>query len=100
MTKLQECLAANMRRYRKLCGFTQERLAEKVSTSTNYIGLIENGKKFPSLPMLERIATALEVDSIDLFAKTNAGLLQNKRLRKELKDEICAAVDGFFDAEY
>lgn len=99
MTKLQECLAANMRRYRKLRGLTQERLAEKVSTSTNYIGLIENGRKFPSLPVLERIAAALEVDSVDLFAKNDAGLLQNKSLRQELKDEICAAVDGFFDAD-
>lgn len=88
-----------MRRYRKLRGLTQERLAEKVSTSTNYIGLIENGRKFPSLPVLERIAAALEVDSVDLFAKNDAGLLQNKSLRQELKDEICAAVDGFFGAD-
>lgn len=46
---------------------SQERLAEAVETSTNYIGVIEIGKKFLSSQMIERIANALGVDSPLLF---------------------------------
>jgi len=38
-----------------------------VDMATNYLGLIENGKKFPSAEMIERIAVALGIDSTDLF---------------------------------
>lgn len=67
MTRLQECLSYNLQYYRKLRGFTQEQLAEKVGTSVNYMGLVERGKNAPSFPMLERIAVALEIDSTQLF---------------------------------
>jgi len=43
-------------------------LAERVETSTDYIGQIEQCKKFPSSEMLQRIAEALEMDSPDLFS--------------------------------
>ena len=49
-------------------GITQTKLAEKVGTSTHYIGQIELGNKFPTPEMLERIATALEFDSPQLFS--------------------------------
>lgn len=43
-------------------------MAEKVDTSTHYIGMIETKNKFPSPEMLERIAFALGIDTIDLFS--------------------------------
>lgn len=67
MTKVQQCLADNMRLYRKLAHLTQEQLAERVETSTNYIGTIETGKKFPSPQMIDRIASALNIDPLQLF---------------------------------
>jgi transcriptional regulator with XRE-family HTH domain len=68
MTNIRDILAKNMRAYRNALGFTQAQLAEKVSTSTHYIGMIEAKKKFPSPEMLERIAFAMEIDTIDLFS--------------------------------
>jgi transcriptional regulator with XRE-family HTH domain len=56
-----------MKAYRKLQGLSQTKLAEKIDTATNYIAMIEVGKKFPSVGMLERIATALDVDTPELF---------------------------------
>jgi transcriptional regulator with XRE-family HTH domain len=47
---------------------TQAILAERVDTSTHYIGMIESGKKFPTPEMLERIAFALEIDAPALFS--------------------------------
>jgi transcriptional regulator with XRE-family HTH domain len=69
-----------MRVQRKIIGISQEKLADKVETSTQYIGMIENEKKFPSPEMLERIASALEIDTPALFStksypSTEAGTL-------------------------
>jgi transcriptional regulator with XRE-family HTH domain len=68
MTNLRDLLAKNIRKRRKSLGISQSVVAEKVGTSTHYIGQIEQCKKFPSSEMLERIAAALEMDSPDLFS--------------------------------
>jgi len=68
MTNIREILAKNMKAYRNALGLSQARLAEKVDTSTHYIGMIETKNNFPSPEMLERIAAALGVDTIDLFS--------------------------------
>ena len=59
MTSLRALLAYNLKKRRKTLGISQEKLAEKVSTSTHYIGQIEQKNKFPSPEVLERITTAL-----------------------------------------
>jgi len=61
-------LSHNIKERRRVLGLTQEKLAEKVETSTHYIGQIELGNKFPSPEMLERIAGSLEIDSPQLFS--------------------------------
>jgi transcriptional regulator with XRE-family HTH domain len=68
MTSLRSVLAFNMKVQRQVLGITQAKLAEKVNTSTHYIGMIESEKKFPTPEMLERIAAALEIDAPALFS--------------------------------
>ncbi|MDR0721742.1 MAG: helix-turn-helix domain-containing protein [Treponema sp.] len=68
MTSLRALLAHTMKERRRILGITQAQLAERVNTSTHYIGQIELGNKFPTPEMLERIATALEIDSPQLFS--------------------------------
>jgi transcriptional regulator with XRE-family HTH domain len=68
MTDLRGLLAGNIKKRRKSLGLSQAMLAEKASTSPHYIAQIEQRKKFPSSEMLERIATALDFDSPELFA--------------------------------
>jgi transcriptional regulator with XRE-family HTH domain len=68
MTSLRSVLAFNMKVQRKILGISQAQLAEKVDTSTHYIGMIESEKKFPTPEMLERIAAALEIDAPVLFS--------------------------------
>jgi len=63
MTDIRVLLAYNIKKRRKALGISQEKLAEKVSTSTHYIGQIEQKNKFPSPEMMERIAAALEIDT-------------------------------------
>jgi transcriptional regulator with XRE-family HTH domain len=57
-----------MRHNRQLLGLSQAKLAERVVTATNYISKIESKKQFPSIPMLEKIADALNIDTIELFS--------------------------------
>jgi transcriptional regulator with XRE-family HTH domain len=68
MTNIRGVLARNMKAYRSALGLSQAKLAEKVNTSTHYIGMIETKRNFPSPEMLERIAAALGLDAIALFA--------------------------------
>lgn len=97
METVQTCLANNMRRYRKLKKLSQEKLAEKAGASTNYIALIENGKYFPSLPMICQIASALEIDSIDLFDKAALDYPDLENLKAELLESIAQAVNTTFN---
>jgi len=66
---IQECLSKNIKYYRKQKRLSQSQLAEKCETSTNYIATIETGKKYPSPKTLEKIASALDIEAIDLFQK-------------------------------
>jgi len=68
MTNLRQVLALNMRKRRRALGLSQAKFAEKVNTAPTYIAMIELEKKFPSVEMLERIAEALEIDTLELFS--------------------------------
>jgi transcriptional regulator with XRE-family HTH domain len=57
-----------MKAYRNALGLSQAKLAEKVDTSTHYIGMIETKNNFPSPEMLQRIASALKIDTLDLLS--------------------------------
>jgi transcriptional regulator with XRE-family HTH domain len=68
MTNLRQVLALNMKKKRSTLGLSQAKLAEKINTAPTYIAMIELEKKFPSVEMLERIASALIMDTTDLFS--------------------------------
>jgi transcriptional regulator with XRE-family HTH domain len=64
---IREILALNLKLNRQKCGLTQEKLAEKAGISSNYLSMVEIAKKFPTPEMLDRLAEALEIDTIQLF---------------------------------
>ena len=61
MSSLKE-LGKNIARYRQAKGLSQEKLAEIVDLSREYVTRVENGQKNISLKKLFAIADALEVD--------------------------------------
>lgn len=67
MEDILKRLGARIREERKKARLTQERLAERVGLSVDYIGYIERGKQAPYLKTLERIAKALNVEVYELF---------------------------------
>jgi len=63
----QELFVKNLKDFRKLRKISQAKLAEICDSSQAYIAEIEVGKKFPSPVMIEKIASALEIESYRLF---------------------------------
>jgi transcriptional regulator with XRE-family HTH domain len=91
MTNIRELLGSNIRAYRNNLGISQEKLAENINMATNYLGLIEGGKKFPSADMIERIAAALGEDTPALFSLTP--------LRQDWKEQILLKIDTLIEQE-
>jgi transcriptional regulator with XRE-family HTH domain len=92
MTDIRDLLAQNIKRYRSALGLSQAKLAEKVNTSTNYIGLLEIKRKFPSPEMMERLALALGIDTTELFHKELSSIETIKTYRKAAIEDIQGAI--------
>ena len=60
-------IGENIKNIRKEKGLTQAELGEKLSVSQQMIGQYENGKNSPQMDTLKKIATALEVNIVDLI---------------------------------
>ena len=88
MTDIKKLLGANIKHYRVKLGFSQAKLAELANMATNYLGLLECGKKFPSAEMIERIAKVLEIEATELFSTKNYPSEQTSQLREELVDRF------------
>jgi len=91
MTNIKEHLGSNIKQYRMQLGISQAKLAEMVDMAPNYLGLVENGKKYPSAEMLERIASALKKDTTELFIL--APIEQN------WKEDILSKIGWLIDIE-
>ena len=97
MTNIRDVLSKNMKAYRSAMGLSQAKLAEKVDTSAHYIGMIETKNNFPSPEMLERIAAALGIDTIDLFSTEKTLPEIMKTFRKEALKDIRGLMGRFID---
>jgi len=96
MTNLRQIVAFNLKQKRRKLDLTQARLAEKADSSTQYIAMIELGRKFPSLEMLERLASALEIDILEFFSPPPfpAGSMRDleKTVFNDIEKEIAKSV--------
>lgn len=61
-------LAANIQDYRKKCGFTQEKLAEKLGVTFQAVSKWENAKSAPDILFLPMMADLFECSIDDLFS--------------------------------
>lgn len=65
--KFPKELGKKIKRARKATDYSQEELADKVRISRTHMGHIEQGRRTPSLEVLEKIARALKVSIKDLL---------------------------------
>lgn len=62
-----EQLGMRIRYLRREKGWSQEDLALEANVNKNYVSDLENGRRNPSLDILERIALALQITLSELF---------------------------------
>jgi len=64
---LSAWIGATIHRLRELNGWSQYELADQARIAPSYLNRIENGKKTPSIGVLEKIAAALSVPMSAFF---------------------------------
>lgn len=84
------CLGNRIRKTRMNCGITQERLAEMVDISTNFMSLIENGRNM-SVETLVKIADALGVTVDYLLSDTMD--LQSDKIMTQIAQNLSSLND-------
>ena len=67
MADLQQTVGAVIRKERRKRRRTMKDLAREAALSLVYLGEIERGKKYPSALVLERLASALDLNVPDLL---------------------------------
>lgn len=65
--ELQVIMGKNLRRYRRQCHLTQERLAEMAGISPSFCANLERGKKIMSVLVLKSLSSVLHVSMDSLF---------------------------------
>jgi transcriptional regulator with XRE-family HTH domain len=101
MTDVQTLLARNLKKYRKILGFSQAQLAERANCSTTFIGNIEIKKRFPSPQYLDRIVKALDIKPEALFAekddpKAITQYAERQKRKAQLEKDVIKAVSKIF----
>jgi transcriptional regulator with XRE-family HTH domain len=66
--EIHAILAANVKKYRKQAGLSQERLSELCGLHYSYVGRLERNAGNPELSTLKRLADQLDVTLTDLLS--------------------------------
>ncbi len=74
-------IGENIRHYRKLKGMTQQGLGGEVSLDPKSLSRMEGGWRMPGLPLIERIATALDVQMWQLVDRDRQQAQELEELR-------------------
>ncbi|HEY8272174.1 MAG TPA: helix-turn-helix transcriptional regulator [Pseudobdellovibrionaceae bacterium] len=67
MQSIQLVFSSNLKRLRQKRKLTQEELAEAVDCSPRYIQMLEAGKSWPRLKVIQALSKCLRVKETDLF---------------------------------
>ena len=101
MAKLREIFAKNLKEKRRICGFSQAALAEKVNVSTHHIAMIELARNFPTSELIERIANALNIEYFELFLEKNHSRnVELDNLRKAIKGDMQELLDNYWKKQF
>ena len=91
----------NLKKWRKIQGNSQEKLAEKCNVAHAYIRQIECGNRCPSFALIGKIADALEIEPYQLFFDEEAqGQPMRTRRLKSIQTKLLEAVSGDIQAAF
>ena len=90
--RLQEVFIENLKKFRKQKGMTQMDLTIAIDKSYNYINGIEQGKSFPQIDVIEKIAEVLKINPAELFDENSISKNIIKRNKEFLAEEIAKKI--------
>lgn len=81
-------LSDNLKKMRKMKHLTQKDLADKVDLAEITIRKYESGERKPSIEMIEKLASALQVTPYDLLSTPDSLSLTNNRYINEIINSL------------
>jgi len=99
MASIREVLANNIKAYRRMRGFSQDKLAELAGISSQYLATVETCRKFPTPEVLDLLAEALGIETHELFSSTPSPQSELEKLRKDIIGEVVQAIKQSFAEE-
>jgi transcriptional regulator with XRE-family HTH domain len=88
MASIREILATNLKEFRRINGFSQDKLAELAEISSQYLATVETCRKFPTPEVLERLAIALDIETQLLFKVSTTPEETLEKLRQSVVADI------------
>lgn len=84
-----------IRELRLKCGLSQERLALNADITPAYLGLLERGKKNPTVLTIERLCQAMGISLSDFFSTYS----NHKDIEDDIGKQILYHLNGLTDEE-
>lgn len=73
----KKLLGRRIKEIRKSKGLTQEKLSEMIDIETSSLSGIESGRFFPSLHVLDKISSVLDVELVEFFKFSSVDIPQD-----------------------
>jgi transcriptional regulator with XRE-family HTH domain len=99
MANIREVLANNIKKYRRISGFSQDKLAELAGISSQYLATVETCRKFPTPEVLDRLAEALGIETHELFTFDPTPQNELEKLRQDIIEEVVKTIKQSFAEE-
>ena len=90
---LRSVLSKNIKYYRGLRGWSQVKLAEQISISTNFLADIETGKSWVSSLTLVKLANCFGIDVYELFLPENIPNDEVKQAVKSIINDLSVTIE-------
>ena len=94
---LRNLLSLNIKRFRRIKGWSQAKLAEKMDISTNYLSEIETGRGWVSPFSLVKLANALEIEVFELFKHKETVSVETINTVNRCLNDFSASLKVSFD---
>ena len=99
---LDQLFIQNLKKWRKITGISQKKLAEKCDAAHSYIRQIECGNRCPSFALIGKIANALQIEPYQLFYDEAAKLSHVARAKRleAIQANLLNTISGNFQSAF
>jgi transcriptional regulator with XRE-family HTH domain len=92
-TEWLKIVSGNIKYYRKRSDWSQEKLAEKINVSVNFLSAIESCRKWPSPTTLLKMAEVFQVEAYELLKSGSPAVNAGQQLIGKYTEDVHSAVD-------